>query len=222
MSGREESVAERCRVTVVVGLMLVVENGSVGGYSWHIGAAWRPLTFPCLSLSLSFFLSFVLSLFFFLSLSFALYRSIRCTPSFSVSSCSSSFLSRSRSLFLHHGTPLHLVLSARFPAAPCELAHEHTGIVYAHRSRPLSVDSFHFVSASFDPACLRSLRPLDTGIPLRSLPSMLRSSLRLLRLRFPPFPHSDVAESATTCIHLATKPPRRYSGPDDDKRETVH
>ena len=36
----EESVVERCRVTVVVGLVvLVVENGSVGGYSWHIGAA---------------------------------------------------------------------------------------------------------------------------------------------------------------------------------------
>jgi len=65
MSGREESVAERCRVTVVVGLMLVVENGSVGGYSWHIGAAWRPLTFPCLSLSLSlsFSRSFSSSLF---------------------------------------------------------------------------------------------------------------------------------------------------------------
>lgn len=47
-------MVERCRVTVVVGLALVVENGSVGGYSWHIGAAREAFDLS-LSLSLSLF-----------------------------------------------------------------------------------------------------------------------------------------------------------------------
>lgn len=69
-------VEERCRVTVVVGLVLVVENGSVGGYSWHIGAARRPLTSPCLPL-----------------LAVSLRRSpLGFAPSFSVSSFDSSSL----------------------------------------------------------------------------------------------------------------------------------
>lgn len=222
MGGKEESVVERCRVTVVVGLALVVENGSVSGYSWHIGAAWRPLTFPRLSPPLPLSLSFRCSVSFY-----------RYAPSFSVSSFSPSFLFNSPGVSLSASRyTLRLVLSARCvpPAAPCERTHGRTGDrLRARESDPSPlVDSFHsrVYSSGFDPSRLRSLRPLDAGIPLRSPPFrcfvLLSVSLGCDYSSPPPPPRQRCCSLLRPAFISATKPPRRYSGPDDDKRETVH
>lgn len=176
MGGKEESVVEWCRVTVVVGLALVVENGSVSGYSWHIGAARRPLTFP----HLSPFLSLSLPLFFVCSVSFYRYA-----PSFSVSSFSPSFL------FNSPGVSFCLVVSS----SPQLHTRTHRDRLRARESTPLRrLLPLCVYSSGFDPACLRSLRPLDADVPLRSPPSMLSPSSVSPGCDFPSaLPNSDVA-----------------------------
>lgn len=159
MGGREESAVERCRVTVVVGLTLVVENGLVGGYSWHIGAARRPLTFPCLSISISLFLSLSFALCIVLSATRHLSPSHLSVPPFS--------LTHPASLSACRWYPLRLVPSA--PFSPCELTHERTrDRLRAQESTPLLTPSTLYVSArlvSIPPASVPS-DPLDAGIPL--------------------------------------------------------
>lgn len=180
---------------------------------WLLVAHWRCMEafdLSLVSLSLSPFLSF----------SFALYRSIA-TRHLSPSHLSIppfSLAQTRRSLSASRHCSLRLILPPR--SFPCELTHERTGIVCAHRSRPLSLDSFHSVSTrlvSIPPASV----PSDPSAPVSP-------SDHPLRLSSPSLPGScdspptAMLQSATTCIHLATKPPRWYSGPDDDKRETVH
>lgn len=181
-------MVERCWVTVVVGLALVVENGSVGGYSWHIGAARRPLTFPCLSLSLSFSSSLFRLLCIVLSATRHLSPSHLSVPPFS--------LTRPGSLFLVHGTPFISSFPPR-PPAPCEPAHRRTGIVCAHRSRPLSVETpstlcllvwFRPRPPPFPPRILRRrylspITPLDASSSSPSPPAATPS----------PSPDGDVA-----------------------------
>lgn len=154
--GREESAVERCRVTVVVGLTLVVENGSVGGYSWHIGAARRPLTFPCLSISISLFLSLSFALCIVLSATRHLSPSHLSVPPFS--------LTHPASLSACRWYPLRLV-----PPRRSLLAHERTrDRLRAQESTPLPTPStLLYVSArlvSIPPASVPS-DPLDAGIP---------------------------------------------------------
>lgn len=137
-------------------------------------------------------------------------------------SVSSFSLTRPGPLFPPHDTPFISSFPRRLRVNPHTNAQESTPL--RRRLLPLCV-----CSSGSDPARLRSLRPIDAGIPLRSPPSMLlRPPLRfhpvarLIPFPSPPSPRTATLQSATTCIHLATKPPRRYSGPNDDKRETVH
>lgn len=194
--GTEESVVERCRVTVVVGLGAGGgKRLSHSGYSWHIGATWRPLTFPCLSLFASHPLS--------LSLSFALYRSILYAPSFSISSFSPSFLFNSPGL--------SFCLTVPPSSRPFPRNSPRSSVRNPHMNAPGS-----FARTGVDPSpsspstlCLlvwfrsrpppRSLRPLDAGRPLRSTPLDAPSFSPSLPVAappsppLPPFPDSDVA-----------------------------
>lgn len=168
----------------------MVENGSVSGYSWHIGATWRPLTFPCLSLFASH------------PLSSSLFRSL-CIVLFSTRHLSPSHLSVLPFSLTHPGSlsasryPLRLVLPAHLAAQlRAEPTHERTGIVCAHRSRPLSVVSFHSVSAR-----LVSIPPAPSFPPTPSTPVALSPInpprcpvlLSVSPGRGSPLPDSDVA-----------------------------
>lgn len=151
-------VEERCRVTVVVGLVLVVENGSVGGYSWHIGVARRPLTSPCLPL-----------------LTVSLRRSpLGFAPSFSVSSFDSSSLlacltrvslSLSRAPFRVPSPRLIVVVTAA-AATPCESIHTYTHTRPQESAPPSTLSTLCLL------VWFRSRSPLPLAIP-RSPPSTL-------------------------------------------------
>lgn len=152
-----------------------------------------------------------------LSSSPSLYLS-RLTSSFSVSSFNSSFPSNSSgSLFLHHTVP-HLVPSARLYYSPCVADYKsvhrcaHTEI---RATPPSTLSTLCVCSSGFDRARHRSLHPLGIS---RCFPFSL--------LPFSPcVPSPPLAvtpatlQSATTCIHPATKPPRLLGSTIN---ETVH
>lgn len=191
---------ERCRVTVVVGLVLVVENCSVGGYSWHIGAARRPLTSPCLPLPLS--------------------RPL--PPPFYPASrhLSPSHLSipplfppiSPRSLFLHRGPPSPFPRDSSLRDSSSSPLHRVNPYTHTQESTP---------PAAFSTLCLlvwfRSRSPLPLAIPPTtpldvSLPSPPSSCS-------PPAAAPATLQPATTCIHPATKPSRLLR---PTINETVH
>lgn len=138
----------------------MVENGSVGGYSWHIGAAQRPLTSLRLLLSPS-----------------------PLAPSSSVSSFNSSFLSNTPGpLFLHHN-PRHVSSLPRVSALRANTHTQRNTCIHVRAGVDPSIDSFHFVSArlvSTPPACFPSLtgipRPLDASLLLPAQLSRVVSS----------------------------------------------
>lgn len=185
-------MVERCRVTVVVGL------GAGGGKrlsQWLLVAHWRYMEAFDLSLSLSFRFPSPLSL------SSSLFRSL-CIVLFSTRHLSPSHLSVLPFSLTHPGSlsasryPLRLVLPAHLAAQlRAEPTHERTGIVCAHRSRPLSVVSFHSVSArlvSIPPA------PSFPPTPRRRSPSPINPPRCPVLLSVSPgcgspFPDGDVA-----------------------------
>lgn len=180
-------MVERCRVTVVVGLTLVVENGSVGGYSWHIGAARRPLTSPCPSLSL-----------------FVHLVSRHLSP---------SHLSIPPFPLTHPGLFFCTALPPSRPfRSPRVRARAH-GRTRGNPGEPLHrLSPLRVCSSGFDRARHRSLHPLGIS---RCFPFSLPFISPL-----PSLPPWATLQSATTCIHPATKPPRLLGSTTIN--ETVH
>lgn len=141
----------------------MVENGSVGGYSWHIGAAQRPLTSLRLLLSPSP-----------LTVSHHLPPSHLSIPPFSPTHPDLSFCTT----IPVTSRPFHAsLLSVRTHT------HNVTTCIHVRAGVDPSIDSFHFVSArlvSTPPACFPSLtgipRPLDASLLLPAQLSRVVSS----------------------------------------------